>query len=78
MERASSPLVIIGIIVALLGVAGLAVPVFTTQKTTEVAKIGALDVQAHEDSLHVVPPMLAGGAVVLGVVVLGAGLYRRS
>lgn len=78
MQKTATPLVLIGAVILLLGIAGLAVPVFTTQKTEDVAKIGSLQVQAKEDQQHVVPPMVAGGAVALGVVLLGAGLMRRS
>ncbi len=78
MQQTATPLVILGAILVLLGIVGLAIPVFTTQKTTDVAKIGGLQVQAKEDEPHVVPPMVAGGAVAVGVVLLGAGLLRRS
>lgn len=78
MSQRATPLVLIGAVLVLLGIAGLAVPVFTTQKTEDVAKIGSLKVQAQEDQNHVIPPIVAGGAVALGVVLLGAGLMRRS
>lgn len=78
MPQKATPLVLVGAVLVLLGIAGLAVPVFTTQKTTDVAKIGGLQVQAQEDQNHVIPPMVAGGAVALGVVLLGAGLMRRG
>jgi hypothetical protein len=66
-----------GAALAILGLIGLAIPVFTTQQTKEVAKIGDLKIQTTENESHVVPPMLAGGALALGVILVGAGLYRR-
>jgi hypothetical protein len=70
--------VIVGAILVLAGLLGLAVPIFTTQQTTEVARIGDLKLQATENHSYVVPPLVSGGAVVLGIIVLGAGMYRRS
>lgn len=78
MPQRATPLAILGAVLVMAGIAGLAVPVFTTQKTEEVAKIGSLQVQSKEDQPHVVPPFLAGGALAVGVVLLGAGLVRRG
>jgi len=69
---------IFGAILAIVGLIGLAIPVFTTQQTKDVAKIGDLKIQATESTSHVVPPLVAGGVLALGVVLLGAGFYRRS
>ncbi len=77
MGRSMNMLVIAGALLVLLGVAGLAVPVFTTPQTSEVARIGDLHVEAKEDKTHVVPPLVAGGALVLGIVLLAGGLFRR-
>jgi uncharacterized membrane protein YedE/YeeE len=62
----------------LLGLLGFAVPYFTTQHTKDVAKIGDLKLQTTEHTTYAVPPIVAGGAVVLGVVLIGAGMYRRA
>ncbi len=70
-------IVLAGAIIALLGLLGLAIPVFTTSQTRDVAKIGDLKIQANEQTSHVVPPMLAGGALVIGLVMLGAGYIRN-
>ena len=67
-----------GVALAVLGLIGLAIPVFTTQQTKEVAKIGDLKIQTTENESHVVPPLVAGGALALGVILVGAGLYRRQ
>jgi hypothetical protein len=67
-----------GVALVLLGLAALAIPVFTTQQTKEVARIGDLKIQTTEDKSFAVPPLVAGGAVVLGLVLIGAGVYRRA
>ena len=71
-------LIILGVVIALLGLAGIAVPSFTTRETNEVAHIGDLKIQATENKQHFVPPLLSGGAILLGVVLIGAGVTRRS
>ena len=70
-------IVLIGAVVALLGLLGLAIPVFSTTQTKDVAKIGDLKIQANEETSHVVPPMLAGGALVIGLVLVGAGYMKN-
>jgi hypothetical protein len=66
-----------GIILAVLGLIGFAIPVITTQETTEVARIGDLKVKATTDKSYPISPFLAGGALLLGVVLIGAGATRR-
>jgi hypothetical protein len=61
----------------LLGLIGFAIPIFTTQETKEVAKVGDLKLQSTESTRHVIPPILSGGALVLGVVLIGAGFYQK-
>ena len=78
MGRSMNGLMIIGAVLALLGLIGLAIPVFTTRETKDVARIGDLKVQATQDTAHVVPPLVSGGALVVGVVLMGAGFYRRQ
>ena len=70
-------LIAIGAILVLLGVVGFAIPVFTTQETEEVARIGDLTLQSTEDTSHRIPPMLSGGVLLLGAILIGAGLYQR-
>jgi hypothetical protein len=66
-----------GAILALLGIIGLAVPVFTTSETKDVAKFGDVKIQSTEQSTHVVPQVLSAGALVLGVILIGAGAYAK-
>ena len=68
---------LVGAVLALLGIIGLAVPVITTQETREVARIGEFKIQATLDKAFAIPPLLSGGALALGIVLLGAGLFRR-
>lgn len=77
MGRSFNMLAIAGALLALLGIIGLAMPVFTTQQTSEVAHIGDLKVEARENTPHVIPPLVSGGALALGVILLAGGLYQR-
>ena len=77
MGRSSSALMIGGAVLVLLGLLAFAIPVFTTKQTTDVARIGDLKLQTTENKYYVIPPVVAGGALVLGVVLIGAGLYQK-
>ena len=66
-----------GAVLALPGLLAFATPVFTTQQTNDVARIGDLKQQTTETRSFVIPPFLAGGALVLGVVLIGAGFYQK-
>jgi hypothetical protein len=67
-----------GAVLVLLGLLGFAVPFFTTQQTKDVATIGDLKLQTTESRSFAIPPLVSGGALVLGVVLIGAGVYRRT
>jgi hypothetical protein len=75
--RTPNLLVVIGAVLALLGIIGFAIPVFTTRETKEVARVGDLKLQTTEATPHVIPPVISGGALVIGIVLIGAGLYQR-
>lgn len=70
-------LILGGAALVVLGLVGFAIPIFSTQQTKDVAKIGDLQIQAVESHSYVIPPFLSGGVLVLGVVLIGAGLYRQ-
>lgn len=72
-----SPLIIGGAVLVALASIGFAIPMFTTQETKDVARIGDLKLQTRESTSHVIPPVLSGGVLVLGVILIGAGLYRK-
>jgi hypothetical protein len=78
MGRSSmSGLIIAGAALVLLGLIAIAVPVFTTQETKEVAHVGDLKLQTTENKSFAVPPLVSGGAVALGVLIIGAGFYQK-
>lgn len=77
MAFSRNGLITAGVILAVLGLLGFAIPVITTQETTEVARIGDLKVRATQDKSYPIPPLLAGGAFILGIVLIGAGAIRR-
>jgi hypothetical protein len=67
-----------GAILIVLGILGFAIPYFTTQDTKDVAKLGDLKIQTTESTTHSVPPAAAGAAMVLGILMLGAGFLKKS
>jgi hypothetical protein len=72
------PIVIVGAIVALLGLLALAQPVFTTNDTKNVATFGDLKIQANEQTSHAIPPILSGAALIVGLVLVAGGLYQKQ
>ncbi len=52
-------------------------PIFSTSQTRNVAQLGSLKIQANEETSHVVPPTLAGGALVIGLILIGVGYTRH-
>jgi len=71
------PITWLGALLVLSGILGLAIPVFTTAQTKDIVSLGGLKIQSTEQSTHVVPQALSVGALALGVVLIGAGLYQR-
>ena len=67
-----------GAVLALFGILALAIPVFTTSETKDVVKLGNLKIQNTERTTHLVPLPLSAGALILGIVLMGAGLYQRQ
>jgi hypothetical protein len=67
----------IGAVLALVGGIGLAMPVFTTSQTKDVASLGDLKIQSTEQATHVVPWSLSAGALVLGLILIGTGIYAK-
>jgi hypothetical protein len=71
------PIIWMGAVLTLLGVLGLAAPVFTTSQTKNVVDLGDLKIQSTEHSTHSVPQALSAAVLLLGVVMVGAGLYQK-
>ena len=78
MVRSMNGLTMAGAALVLLGLVGFAVPIFTTQHTHDVARVGDVALQAQDTHTHVIPSFLSGGAVLLGFVLIGAGALRRQ
>jgi hypothetical protein len=57
---------------------GLFVPYFTTSSTKDVVAVGDLKLQSTESTNHVIPPLLAGGVLVAGILLLGAGVFKKT
>ncbi len=77
MNFSRNGLIMVGAILALVGIIALGIPRITTQETKEVARIGDLKIQATEDKSYFIPPIVSGGALLLGVVLIGAGVMTR-
>lgn len=67
-------IVILGGFIALFGLIALAIPSFNTQDTRDVVRLGDLKVQAKTEETHTIPPILSEGTIVLGVLLIGAGM----
>jgi hypothetical protein len=68
---------ILGVVLVVAGLLGFAIPVFTTQQTRDVARIGELKIQTTEDTPHIIPPLLSGGVLMLGVILIGVSVYQK-
>ena len=68
----------LGAVLAIVGLILLAYPFFTTQQTKEVAHIGPLHVEENEQQTHMIPPIISGGVLAIGVVLLASGLMKRE
>jgi hypothetical protein len=67
-------IVLFGAMLALIGLIAFARPSFNTVETRNVVRLGDLKVQARTEEPHVIPPIVSGGAIVLGVLLMGAGM----
>lgn len=67
-------IVVFGAVIALLGLIAFAMPSFNTNETRDVAKLGDLKLQANTEETHFIPPLLSEGAILLGVLIIGAGV----
>ena len=72
------PIVMIGAILALLGLLAIASPVFTTNQTKNVVTLGDLKIQANEPTSHAIPLILSGASLIVGLVLVAGGLYQKS
>jgi hypothetical protein len=77
-DKTMRSIVILGAAVALIGLIAFAVPAFNTEQTRNVVDLGDLKVQAKTQETHVIPPIVSEGAIVLGVLLIGAGLVMSG
>lgn len=78
MGRSSTTaLTMVRAVLVLLGLLPLAMPVFSMTHTQDVAKFGDLKLQTTQRDWYEIPPLVSGGALVFGVVLIGAGFYQR-
>ena len=70
-------LTICGAVLVLLGLLAFAIPAFTTQQTTDVARIGDLKLQTTESKSFVLPSFVSGGVLILGIALIGACFFRK-
>lgn len=70
------PIVIVGIVLIVLGIAGLVTGGFSYTKDTDTAELGPLDITVTEKERVAVPTWASVAAVVGGVVLLVAGARR--
>ena len=76
-NSSANVLAIIGIVMVVAGLAGFALPRFTTRQTTEVARIGDIKLETTQSNTRIIPPLLSGGVLLAGVLLIGAGVLRR-
>jgi hypothetical protein len=70
------PATIIGIILIALGIAGFALGGFSFTKKEKVLDVGPVEATADDKKTVPIPPLLAGIAIVGGVILVAAGARR--
>ena len=70
------PATIIGIILIALGIAGFALGGFSFTKKEKVLDVGPVEATADDKKTVGIPPLLAGIALVSGVVLLAASARK--
>ena len=64
---------LLGVILLVAGLAGLAWPVISYTKTEKVVDIGPVEVTAEREKRVPVPPIVGGLAAIAGLVIIVAG-----
>jgi uncharacterized membrane protein HdeD (DUF308 family) len=72
------PMALIGIVLIVLGIVALAYQGISYTSRETIIDIGPLEATAEQEKTVPLPPVLGGAAVVGGVVLLIAGLRKRS
>lgn len=74
MKRTS--IIVIGFIVAILGTAGLVFERVPVDRDTAVLDLGQVEASATVQEEEEIPPLLAGGVLVLGLGMVAYGAIR--
>ena len=67
---------ICGAVIASLGIAGFAAPLFAAQSSDNNARNGGIRYQATENASPSISPYRSGGVLFLGIVIFGSGFFR--
>ena len=67
----------IGVVLLVLGLAGLAVGTVQYTQTKDVVDLGPIQVQANEEQTFTIPPLAAGAAAVAGLILALAGGRKK-
>jgi uncharacterized membrane protein YidH (DUF202 family) len=70
------PAVIVGVLLIIVGIAGLAFGGFSFTRKEKVLDVGPIEASADKKESLPVPPILGGLAIVGGVVLLASGARR--
>jgi C4-dicarboxylate transporter len=67
----------LGVVIAVVAMLAMAMPVFTTSKTRDVASVGDVKLQSTQQFTHVVPIVLSASLLAFGLALIGAGVYTK-
>ena len=70
-------MVIVGAVVALLGIAGLVTGGFSFTREETAAQVGPLKLEAEQRETVGIPVWASGAALLIGIGLMGAGVARR-
>lgn len=73
-----SPLLVVGLVIAVLGGVGLALGGFTTEDQQTVLEIGSFEATATVEERVEIPPLLSGVVLALGVGLVVYGATKKS
>ena len=72
-----NPLLIAGVVIAVLGFVAFAAGGFSFTERETKLQVGDLKVTAETQKTLPIPPLVSIGAIVLGVVLIGAAVMRQ-
>jgi hypothetical protein len=75
-EDAMRGLVLLGVVMLIAGLVGMASPMISYTKTDKVVDLGPIEVTAQHEKHVPLPPIVGGLAALAGVVIIVAGSRR--